>query len=170
MSNPDRSVNSYIVSFPVGLLVLAIIIVLFQYKPSTQSFTFILWAGIPMLLFIIVFCVNLIMQYSACETTDAWKAMLGAFPSVFAVLFGLMISSFPICRIPVASVFTPLILGDNVDIISNQPKTKCCTESKVSIHKIESKFPIIEGISYGFYLMFATFFGITIGNSYATMC
>jgi hypothetical protein len=34
---------------------------------------------------------------------------------------------------------------------------------------VENKYSVIKGMSYGFYAMFATFFGIIIGNSYSTI-
>ena len=91
------------------------------------------------------------------------------------MLFALCISSFATCRIPVASVFTPLIVGDSMNITRNtnslkNSKSKECCNSKISIYGVESTFPMIQGVSYGFYSMFAILFGIVIGNGYATIC
>ena len=174
MSNPDRSVSSFSVSLPVGILFLAVLIVLFQFKKNIPLFHLVLWIGIPVLAFIVVFCVNLITQYSNCGSINIGKAALGALPSVGTILIGLCISSNAICRIPVASVFTPLI-GNSIDITRNvnslkNVKSKECCNQKVSIYTAESNEPIIQGISYGFYSMFAAFFGIAIGNGYDTIC
>jgi hypothetical protein len=91
---------------------LVIALGLFSFKQSIQSFKLILWIGIPILAFFIVFGVNLMTQYNNCRSNDAGKAALGALPSVGTTLLALLISSFSICRIPVASVFTPLLIGE----------------------------------------------------------
>jgi hypothetical protein len=183
MSNPDKgggfNVSSFAVSLPIGILFLVILIALFQFKQVIPSFNLVLWLGIPILGFLIVFGVNLTTQYSNCRKMDAGKAALGALPAVGTMLIGLLVSSFAICRTPVASVFTPLVIGESVDITRTKPASnanslkmsnskECC--SKISLYGVESKFPIIQGISYGFYIMFSTFFGIVIGNGYATIC
>lgn len=184
MSNPDKgegiSISSFTVAIPVGILFLAVAIALFQFKDILPTFNLFLWIGIPIFTFLVVFGVNLITQYTECRKTDAGKAVLGALPSVGTILIGLLISSFTICRIPVASVFTPLLLGNNVDVtrdktntninsLKNSNSKECCIP-KLSLNTIETRYPIIEGISYGFYLMFAAFFGITIGNGFALIC
>jgi hypothetical protein len=188
MSNPDKgggfNVSSFAVSLPIGILFLVILVALFQFKQSIPSMRLVLWLGIPIIGFIIVFGVNLTTQYSNCRSIDAGKAALGALPTVGTMLIGLLICSFATCRIPVASVFTPLLIGDSVSVtrtktnnntnsvtnsVRNSIYKECCTQ-KLSVYTIEQRFPIIQGISYGFYLMFAAFFGIVIGNGYATIC
>jgi hypothetical protein len=185
MSDPDKgggfTVSSFAVSLPVGILFLVIALGLFSFKETLAGFKLILWIGIPVMAFFIVFGVNLMTQYNNCRTNDAGKAALGALPSVGTTLLALLISSFSICRIPVASVFTPLLINDNsLDVVLSKSMTnsnslknsnsKGCGCPKMTIGNIESKFPIIEGIAYGFYLMFAGFFGVVIGNGYATIC
>jgi hypothetical protein len=184
MVNPDKSsgisIGSFTISLPIGILFLAVAITLFQFKDVLPGFNLILWIGIPLFALFVVFGVNLITQYLQCNSVDPGKAVLGAIPSVGTTLFALLISSFTVCRIPVASVFTPLLIGNNVDVTRDKTNTninslknsnyKECCIPKLSLSTIESKFPIIQGISYGFYLMFATFFGITIGNGFATIC
>lgn len=184
MSNPDKNsdqgVSSFIISLPVGILFFLISIALFQFKETLPAFKLFIWIGLPAIAFLVVFIVNISTQYTNCGSIESGKAALGALPSIGTTLIGLFISSFAICRIPVASVFTPLIIGNNVDITNNRLNSnsntlknsiskECCTK-KISIQSVESKYSIIEGISYGFYLMFAIFFGVTIGNGFATIC
>jgi hypothetical protein len=151
---------------------------LYQYKEILPAFALFLWLGVPIVAFLVVFCVNLATQYTGCGTTNSGRAALGAIPSVGTVLLGLVISSFTVCRIPVASVFAPLVVGDDIDVINSKSNTNtlknsnskgCCTQ-KLSIHSVESKYPIIQGISYGFYSFFSILFGITVGNGFATIC
>lgn len=175
MSNPDKSISSFSLSIPVGILFLAIIIILFQYKTNIPYFNIVLWFGIPVLAFIIVFVVNIISQFSGCGKINAGNAAIGSLPSVGTTLLGLCISSIATCRIPVASVFTPLLVGDSINITRNtnslnNSKSKECCNQKISIYSVESRQPIIQGISYGFYTMFAIFYGIVIGNGYAMSC
>lgn len=182
MSNPDKNnsqgVSSFLISLPIGILFFLIMIVLYQYKDILPVFMLFIWLGVPIMALLVVFFVNLATQYTSCGTTDPGKAVLGSLPSVGTVLLGLAISSFALCRIPIASVFAPLIIGDDIDVISNKSNTNtlknsnskgCCTQ-KLSIHSVESKHPIIQGISYGFYSFFSILFGITVGNGFATIC
>jgi hypothetical protein len=183
MANPDRgssSIGSLGISIPVGLLFLVICIGIFQFKANIPAFNIFIWLGLPIIGFILVFVINLVSQFTGCNSIDAGKAALGSIPSVFTILIALVISSVSVCRIPVASVFAPLIVGDTYDItqyktpyntnsLKNSRSKECCIP-KITIESVESNYPIMMGISYGFYLMFAIFFGSVIGNNIATVC
>ncbi len=183
MSNPDikvPTVDSLTVSFPIAILFLIITLVLFQFKESIQAFRLILWLGVPIITFIVVSAVNATTQYVACKTTNMGKALLGALPSVGTSLLGLGVASISYCRIPVTSVFAPLIIGQTIDVtkdkataninsLKNSNSKECCIP-KLTLESIENKYPLIEGISYGFYLMFATLFGMVIGTGMSTIC
>jgi hypothetical protein len=106
--------------------------------------------------------------------------MLGSLPSLGTILAGLGIASISYCRIPVASVFAPMIIGQQVDITKNKSNTninslknsnskECCTP-KLTLESVESKFPIISGFSYGFYVLFASLFGMIIGSGFSAIC
>jgi hypothetical protein len=92
MSNPDKgggfnisslcSISSNWNSFFSNTMVL------FQFKQSIPSFKLVLWLGIPILAFIIVFGVNLTTQYSNCRSINAGKAMLRCIPTVGTMLIG----------------------------------------------------------------------------------
>lgn len=181
MSNPDikvPSVDSLSVAFPVSVLFVLITIFLFQLKDSISYFNLILWVGFPIVTFLIAAVVNIITQYVTCRTTNVGKAFLGALPSFGSILVGLGIASISYCRIPIASVFAPLIIGQSIDItkdkstvnINSLKNSKECCIPKLTLEAIETKYPIITGLSYGFYIMFSILFGIVIGTGLSTIC
>ncbi len=128
----------------------------------------------------ITFMVNIITQYVNCNKIDAGKAALGALPSLGTVFVGLGISSITYCRIPIASVFTPLLVGKTVDITKNSSavninslknsNSKECCVPKITLESVEDKYPLIAGLSYGFYVMFASLFGMVIGSGFSSIC
>lgn len=183
MANPDgtgSTMNSLVTALPVSILFLLITIFMFQMKDSIPFFNFILWIGLPIIMLLVATGANFVSQYVTCNTTNAGRALLGSLPAGGAILVGLLISSISYCRIPVASVFTPLIVGKSVDITKNTGTTniatlknsnsKECCVPKFTLENVESNYPIIAGFSYGFYIMFGTLFGMTIGNGIATIC
>lgn len=183
MSNPDIKVpttDSLTVAFPVAILFFLITLTIFQFKESLQPFKYILWISFPIITVIIVAATNAITQYVTCKTVNMGKALLGSLPSVGTVLLGLGISSISYCRIPVASVFAPLMIGQTIDVtkdknttninsLKNTNSKECCIP-KLSLESIENKYPLIEGISYGFYMIFSILFGVVIGTGMSTIC
>lgn len=183
MSNPDikvPTVDSLTIAFPIAILFFLITLVIFQLKESLQPFKYILWIGFPIITLIIVSTVNTIVQYITCKTINMGKAILGGLPSVGTILLGLGISSIAYCRIPVASVFAPLMIGQTVNVTKNttnmsinslkNSNSKECCIPKLSLESIEDKYPLIEGLSYGFYIMFSVLFGMVIGTGLSTIC
>ncbi len=182
MANPDTkgtSVDSLIIALPIAIFFLLVMITIFQFRDSIPNFTLVLWFGLPIVTFIVTSIVNLITQYVSCKTTDTGKALLGGIPSVIAVLIGLYISSISYCRTPIASVFTPLFANQSVDVVvsknsnTNSLKNTSSKEyytNKLTLETIENKYPIVAGISHGFYIMFSILYGMTIGNGLATIC
>ena len=185
MSNPDTNsagpnVDSLMTGFPVAVLFFLITVVLFQFRDVFYSLEFVLWTAIPTLAFIITTAVNITSQYINCKKINVGKAMLGALPSFAATLIGLGISSISYCRIPVTSVFAPLLIGKTVDVTKNKSTTtinslknsnsKECCVPKLTLESIENQYPLIAGISYGFYIMFSILFGTVIGNSLSSIC
>jgi hypothetical protein len=183
MSNPDiksPTTDSLTTAFPVAILFFLITLIIFQFKESIHPFKYILWIGFPIITLIIVAITNTVSQYISCKTVNFGKALLGSLPSVGAILIGLGISSISYCRIPIASVFAPLIVGQTIDVTQNKNTTtinslknsnsKECCISKLSLETIENNYPLIEGISYGFYILFSALFGVVIGTGISTIC
>jgi hypothetical protein len=183
MVNPDAkgtSVDSFIVSLPIAIFFLLIMITIFQFKDSISYFKMVLWLGLPIMVFGVATIVNLTNQYVSCQTTNTGKAILGAIPSVIAMLIGLYISSISYCRIPVATVFSPLFINQSVDVVASKLNSnvnslknsnlKEYNTQRATLENIENKYPIVAGISHGFYVMFAILYGMTIGNGIATIC
>lgn len=183
MVNPDNTsfnADSLAAAFPTAIIFLVVILFLFQLRDSVPGFKLILWIGLPIITVVIGGCINLASQYVVCKTTNAEKAFLGSLPLLAGVIIALLVSSISYCRIPVASVFTPLIAGTTIDItkrnstatinsLKNSKSKECCAP-KMTLESIESRYPIIAGLAYGFYVMFGVLFGMVIGNSVATIC
>jgi hypothetical protein len=183
MANPDAtgsSADALATAFPVAVLFLLILIFMFQMKDSISYFKLILWVGMPILAFGIATAANFISQYVYCKTTNAGKALLGALPAPLSIIIAFGLSYISFCRIPIATVFAPLFIGQNVNITKNSANTninslkntnskECCTP-KLTLEGVESKYPIVEGFSYGFYTLFAMLFSMTIGNGIANIC
>ena len=116
MSNPDT--HSFWLSIPFGIFFAFLIIVLFTVKllpffyVDSYLFKIVLYIGMPIVAFIMASIVNIVSQLSNCKKIDTGKAFLGGIPSFITVFIGLGISTIKIFRIPVASVFTPMIVGD----------------------------------------------------------
>ena len=185
MANPDTTsagsnVDSLLTGFPVAILFFLITTVLFQFRDSFTSFNLVIWLTIPLLVLVITSAVNVTSQYINCKTTNVGKAMLGALPSFAAVILGLGISSISFCRIPITSVFAPLMIGKAVDVTKNKSTTtinslknsnsKECCVPKLTLESIENQYPLIAGISYGFYIMFSILFGMVIGTGISRIC
>jgi len=183
MSNPDKSsinLDALTVGTPTAILFFLILLVLFIFKESIPTFRLVLWLAFPIIGYFVCVIVNIINQFVSCKKVDANKAFLGGLPSLGTIFLALTIASIPYCRIPVASVFTPLFVGKTVDVVKNSTVTsanslknsnskECCTP-KMTLESIESQFPVVAGISYGFYMMFAILFGVTIGSGISTIC
>jgi energy-coupling factor transporter transmembrane protein EcfT len=185
MSNPDTTgsnTDSLLTAFPIGIFFLLLTIVLFQFRDSLSHFNLILWVALPLVALIVVTVVNVTSQYISCRKTDVGKAVLGALPSLGTILVGIGVSSISYCRIPVTSVFGPLMIGDSIDVTKNVSTTTINSlknsnskgsygvTPKLSQEVIDNQYPLVTGIGYGFYIMFSMFFGIVIGNGMSAIC
>lgn len=175
------------IAFPAGVFLFMITLLLFQSFSKHSFFTILLWAGIPIIAYIMSVLVLMGAQTSVCDKIDGGKAMLGSIPTVIAVLIGLGVSYISFCRIPIASVFAPMFVDQSVDVVrsvknntglqnlnsvrnsKNAGKNTCCSPI-VTLEAIEDKFPMVTGLSYGFYVFFASMFGLIVGASTATVC
>jgi hypothetical protein len=162
---------------PVAILFFVLTLFLFRTWGSDVSLSPILWIGLPFAAFVVIFFVNLASQQVSCQRIHAGEALKGSAISAACVLLGIGVASISYCRIPVASVFAPLIAGEDLNVVQNKGvanarngATKRCCTPRVSLEYVEKAFPDIAGCDYGFYVMFATMFGFVIGNSKATIC
>lgn len=184
MANPDitksSNLNSLLTGLPVAILFLLITAFLFNLRDSVGSFKVVLWSVLLALAFVIGSGVNFATQYVSCNTTNAGKALLGSVPTIVGVLAALIISSFSYCRIPITSVLAPLFVGKQVDItkdkstatinsLKNNISKECCLP-KLTLENVESRFPLVAGLSYGFYIMFGILFGTVIGSGMSSIC
>lgn len=188
MSNPDikitgvkmPSLNSLYIAFPISILFVLMTITLFYLKESIPSFGLVFRLSIPLAAVVITGAANVIIQYTTCNTTDIGKALLGAIPVFVAIIIGLGISSISYCRIPIVSLFAPFFMKKTVDVttnkisasvnsIKNSTSKECCVP-KLNLRTLEQRFPLLEGLSYGFYMMFSILFGMVIGTGISRIC
>ena len=184
MANPDitksSNIDSFLSGLPVAILFLLITAFLFNLRDSVSSFRIVLWSTLILLAFGVSTGVNFAVQYIGCKKTDAGKAFLGSVPSIVGVLVALIISSISYCRIPITSVLAPLFVGKQVDItkdkstatinsLKNSNSKECCLP-KLTLESVESKFPLVAGLSHGFYVMFGILFGTVIGSGMSSIC
>jgi hypothetical protein len=178
MSNPDNSVDGLYAAFPSAIFVFIIVISLFQVMSSHASFKWVLWIGIPLFGYLAAVGMNVASQYTACGGITFGKAALGGVPSLLAAWIGLGIASFETCRIPIATVFAPLFVGKTVDVTRNESNmainsvrnSKACCTPKLMLEDIEANVPMVKGLGYGFYLLFAMLFGGLVGTGIAVVC
>jgi hypothetical protein len=168
MSNPGTSsvsINALSIAFPAGCVLFIVTLFLFYAKDSIPSFNVILWAGLPIIAFLIATGMLMASQYMYCKNVDSGKAFMGAIPSIVAVFIGLAISSVSFCRIPVVSIIAPFYKSES----DNKNSSNCC-KPPPSLESIEAKAPMVSGLAYGFYLFFSMLFGIVIGSETAVVC
>jgi hypothetical protein len=166
MSNPGTSsvsISALSVAVPAGCIIFIITLFLFYAKDSIPFFNAVLWAGLPIIAFLVASGMNIASQYMYCKHTDSGKAFMGAIPSIIAVFIGLAISSISFCRIPVVSIIAPFYTSD-----TKNSSTGC--KPSPTLESIEAKASMVSGLAYGFYLFFSMLFGIVIGNGTAVVC
>ena len=118
MSNPDSSVTSNLSTIVVlGGLVVILVIFLFNYQ-ETPYFNYLLYGGLPILIYLLTSIVNIIAQHLSSKSINASKAFLGGLPSLGTTYLALLISYISYFRIPIASVFAPLFLDTSVNIVA----------------------------------------------------
>jgi len=183
MSNPDNKTTtttfeSFNISLPLAIFYAIILFILFMNSPYIPFFSIILWIIFPIFTFLIGSVVNIINQYISCRSTDVGKAFLGAIPTMLSVLLSIVIGNISYCRIPITSVFAPLVLDQSVDVTSNVKnmndikktvRTYCCP-SKMTLSEIEDSYPQLKGISIGFYVIFGVLFGNVLGAGISSIC
>jgi len=181
--NQNDAVSSLAIAFPVALVVLLIVVMLYNFKESINYFDIVFWAVILIAPYMIAVGVHFMTQQINCRKLDSGAAFKGGIATIVAMVVGMGISSLSWFRIPVASVFAPLILPDpttEVTVISNPVKNTgatqrggasgaCCPPTRRLID-VETEYPMLVGLSRAFYLFFASMFGIVIGTNLSATC
>lgn len=165
----NASVNSLSIAAPVGFMIFMIVIVLFQFKDSIPNFTIVLWVSLCIGSYVIAVVVHFITQQITCRKIDSGKAFQGGLATLGAMVVGLGISSVAWFRIPVVSVFAPLLLESPAEVTVSPSSTSCCTSTR-TLAEVEEQSPVLRGLAYGFYLFFASLFGMVIGTSLSVTC
>jgi hypothetical protein len=180
MSNPDNELHTstlslFGTSLPLSILFFLILLTLYSYNDIVPYFNIIIWLIFPIIVYLVGAVVNIINQYISCKNINAGKAFLGSIPVLLSVLISMGIGSISYCRIPPTSAFAPLFYNQSIDVISNNSNIQkkigkyCCPE-KDTLENIEKKYPMLKGISVGFYVIFGVLFGNVIGNGLSSIC
>jgi len=167
--NPDTS-SGFNGGLLGGLIVSGIVLLLFNIYGKSKDFVNI-W--IYTLVAIVIVSAGILMyyQYMACNTIHIGPLLYSLFVPFGTGIAGLGISSRITCRRPIASVFAPLLLtNDEIAMVTPQKSTAGCCTPSLDLVKIEEIEPLIMGISYCFYMIFAMLFGIIGGRGYAVEC
>lgn len=157
-TSPDAGTTGFTYASTVilSLIVLLITILFFRYFSTMNGFGLILWIGIPLTVYLVGGCLNMLGQYISCQAVDTGRAFLGSLVLLGTTLVALIISSIPILRLPVASVFAPLF----------ETKMSC----NASLIPLEEKYPTLKGISYGYYLLWGILFGQIMNANFSAAC
>ena len=166
MSDPGISNTSIVPPILIAFIITLYLILLFNrvlfFKNVAEKsvlYNILLYVLLPIIAYLCTFGLKAIK-------CDVAKAALGSLPVIGTVYIALLISYFPTCRIPIVSA---LVSGD---VVANAPNIRtstdptCCSK-KISVTYVESKNMLIKAVAYGFYLSFAVFFGIVIGDGYS---
>lgn len=182
MPNPDTtstaSVQSISIAFPTGLILCVIILALFQFQEGIPYFRIVLWVGVLLFSYLLSAVIFIGAQFIRCNKIQAGKAFSSALYVLGSMALSMGVSSLSWFRVPVASVFAPLFVKDEVDVTLSSntlnkqqmnSQNKTCGSSK-SLEALEQTYPLLEGIAYSFYGFFGMMFGIVLGNGTATTC
>jgi hypothetical protein len=122
---------------------------------------------------IITFLYNMIIQFMECNTFNVVLALKGLYPVTITAFIGLLAANIAYCRIPVMSVFSPLLINTdkNASSYANSyaNSNKCCNR-QMTLEEIESKSPHALPISYAFYMFFAMLFGMNFAKGIVINC
>jgi hypothetical protein len=157
-TSPDAGTTGFIYASTIilALVVLLSIIMIFRYLSTTKGFAIILWVGIPLLVYIVGGCLNLLGQYIACQAVDAGRAFKSSLILLGTTLIGLILSSITMLRLPIGSVFAQLF----------ETRLAC----NASLIPLEAKYPTLKGISYGYYVMWGILFGQIMNANFSAAC
>jgi hypothetical protein len=171
MANPDtsRDTTSGFNGGLIGGLLISFVIMGIFTNYSNENFKIILYCGTLAIVLLLSFVILAYYQYMQCNTFFIKKLGFGSFVSVSVAALGLGIASIPMCRIPVASVFAPILpINDARKCPTIATKSASCCDKQMVLSDVECKQPFVIAVSYCFYMIFAMLFGIIAGKSYAT--
>ena len=122
MSNPDTTGTNIGGITTLGGFVVILIIILFNYH-HTSYFNALLYAGLPIIIYLLMF----VVLYISKKNTNIKTAFLSAVPTIGTTYLALFISYISFFRIPVASVFAPIFIGSTANIVSQPTSEKTTT-------------------------------------------
>ena len=169
MSSSDSlsTVDSITFAIPSAILVFFIVFLIFQWEYQWPFFRMVLYLGIPALVYLVTSIASLLAQYSGCGAVRAGDVFLYSLPNGICSLVAVFLSSFSWCRIPIASVVAPLFLRGQG---SNSTSKEECCGPRMTLETVELQAPMVKGFAYGFYLFFATIFGLLVSVGFASLC
>lgn len=197
-ADDSSSGNSLTVAVPAAVIFFLVVVILYQFKDMIgASFETVVWVTVLVLPYLIAVGIHLIQQQTTCGNVDAGKAFKGAVATEIAMVVSMGIASLSWFRIPVASVFAPFLMPSSqkdtevtLTGASTAPSrtanatvggggrrmkggaataTACCGPT-LSLEDAEQQYPLLIGLTRGFYIFFGSLFGIVIGNSISAVC
>ena len=158
-STTQRSNSTFVYSSTVSLAVIVVmtVIFLFTHKESLNNFTTLFWIVMPIVIYIVGVGLNLMGQYSSCGSVNIGKGFLSALTTLASTYAFMGISRVAVLRVPIGSIFSSYFATKqelNNDTFEN----------------IESKYPILEGISVAYYMFWGTMFGQIISSGLSAGC
>lgn len=159
-STPYKSNPAFLYGTTVAfsILVVLCIIFLFGNKNTISNFNIILWAIIPVSIYIISTGLNLLGQWMACRSVDIVKGFTTALMTLVSIYSFLGLSHISAVRVPIGSIFASYFA------------TKDELTSNTTLEKLELKYPILMGISVAYYLFWGTMFGQIVTSGFSAGC
>lgn len=161
------SVDTVSYAVPTAICVFFASFMLFQMENVWPYFRIVLYLALPLMVYLLTSVVTLLVQYSGCGSVRIGDVFLYSIPSAVFTWIALFVSSFSLCRLPMASVIAPLFAPPLPP--GGEDKEKCCAPN-LSLETIELQSPMVKGFAYGFYLFFTTVFGVLVSSGFASAC
>ena len=153
MSNPDIVSTPlstiYLCSFVSFIFLLVLLVFIYYYNRYTYNYYLYLIVPVAYLFSVSSGFIIQYMQYHQIENIPS--IFVRALPSIGFTIIALVLSEIAIFRIPVASLFSGLL----------KKSQKCCETSPMLLEKLEKEHPAVRLVSYAFYLLWGTIFGMT---------
>lgn len=183
-SNSDSNESSFYGGWLFPSIIMALFIYLF-FKPFEATvltipyFWYKFTVGITALGYFITVGFNFATQSMNCNDTNSSSAFRGALYTIpIMFIIGCAVSGIDFLRLPVASAFVSFFVKDPMDVGLGTPNPKkkvvphhgaCCTP-KYKLGEVETQYPKLKLMSYGFYMAFAMAFSTVIGMNMSSIC
>jgi len=183
-SNTESTSSSFYWGSIFPSIILGVIIYL-CFRPfeatvlSIPAFWYKFTIGITIIAYFITVGFNFATQSINCNDTNANSAFSGAISTIpIMIAVGFLTSYFDFIRLPVASAFITSFAEERVDVQLGTPNPKkkvightgSCCAPKYKLGEVETQYPKLKLLSYGFYMAFTMAFCAVIGTANSSIC